>query len=51
MDHAGYEALHGWQLGHGRTGAKVEVDGLDAAWSKGHGPAPEVQAAPAPQAV
>ncbi len=49
MDHAGYEALHGWQLGHARTGAKVEVDGLDAAWSKGHGPEPEP--APAKQAV
>ena len=36
IDHAGWEALHGWRTGHERTGARVMLDGLGPA-VPGHG--------------
>lgn len=40
MDHAGWEALQSWRLAHERTGGRVTIDGLEAAWGKNPAGAP-----------
>jgi carbonic anhydrase len=32
MDHAAFEALHDWRVGHERMGGKVDIDELHEAW-------------------
>lgn len=32
MDHAAFESLHNWRLGHERTGGTVDIDEMHEAW-------------------
>lgn len=38
IDHAAWEALDGWRSNHARGGGKVQIDGLDEAWTAAHHP-------------
>ncbi len=39
IDHAAFEALHNWRLGHERAGGKVDMDQLHELWSPRAAPA------------
>ncbi|MFO0604004.1 MAG: SulP family inorganic anion transporter [Polyangiales bacterium] len=39
IDHAAFEALHSWRLGHEKAGGKVDMDQLHEAWAPRAAPA------------
>jgi carbonic anhydrase len=45
LDHAAFEALHGWRITYERGGGTVDMDQLHEAWT------PDAPAAPAPEPV